>query len=300
MILYNKILGWNGIVKTKVCSPGSATIINAIATGKGSAFAIQRHVTAEVQLLPEGVKCLCDQDIDTTLMKTCAEAILKKYNIKTGLKVKTTSNLPVASGLSSSSATSNAIIMAASKLIAEEFDLEPLNKWEILNLAIDASLKAGVTITGAFDDASASFYGGFTITDNLERKIIKRGPMENQKILIYMPRRKSLTAESNVKRMRILAPFVEIAFKKALEGDLYKALTLNGLLYCATLGFNPEIAVDALEAGAIASGLSGTGPSFVAITTEEKQDNIIEAWSSHPGDIITTSVDNQGTQFTGR
>jgi len=287
-------------VKIKVRSPGSATIINAIATGKGSAFAIQRHVTAEVELIPEGVECSCDKEIDTTLMRTCAETILEKYNIKAGLKVKTTSNLPVASGLSSSSATSNAIIMAASKLITEEFDLKPPSKWEILNLAIDASLKAGVTITGAFDDASASFYGGFTITDNLERKIIKKGPMENQKILIYMPRRKSLTAESNVKRMRILAPLVEIAFKKALEGDLHRALTLNGIIYCATLGFNPEIAVDALEAGAVAAGLSGTGPSFVAITTEEKQDNIIEAWSSHPGDIIITSVDNKGTQFIGR
>ncbi|MDI9623838.1 MAG: shikimate kinase [Methanothermobacter sp.] len=285
-------------MKIKVRSPGSATIINAIATGKGSAFAIQRHVTAEVELIPEGIKCVCEEDIDTTLMRTCAKLVLEKYNItSTGLKIKTTSNLPVASGLSSSSATSNAIVMAASKLIAEEFSLEPLKRWEILNLAIDASLKAGVTITGAFDDASASFYGGFTITDNLERKIIKRGLMENQKILIYMPKRKSLTAESNVKRMKILAPLVEIAFKKALEGDLYRALTLNGIIYCATLGFNPEVAVDALEAGAIAAGLSGTGPAFVSITREEKQDDIIDAWSSYPGDIIITSVDNQGTQF---
>jgi len=292
----DRFRGWNNIT-IKVRSPGSATIINAIATGKGSAFAIQRHVTAEVKLIPEGIKCVCKEDIDTTLMRTCAESVLKKYNINTGLKVRTTSNLPVASGLSSSSATSNAIVMAASKLIAEEFGLEPLNKWEILNLAIDASLKAGVTITGAFDDASASLYGGFTITDNFERKIIKKGPMENQKILIYMPERKSLTAESNVKRMKVLAPLVEIAFKKALEGDLYRALTLNGIIYCATLGFNPEIAVDALEAGAIAAGLSGTGPSFVSITREEKQDDIIDAWDSYPGDIIITGVDNQGTQF---
>jgi len=292
----DRFRGWNNIT-IKVRSPGSATIINAIATGKGSAFAIQRHVTAEVKLIPEGIKCVCKEDIDTTLMRTCAESVLKKYNINTGLKVKTTSNLPVASGLSSSSATSNAIVMAASKLIAEEFGLEPFNKWEILNLAIDASLKAGVTITGAFDDASASLYGGFTITDNFERKIIKKGPMENQKILIYIPERESLTAESDVKRMKVLAPLVEIAFKKALEGDLYRALTLNGIIYCATLGFNPEIAVDALEAGAIAAGLSGTGPSFVSIAREEKQDDIIDAWDSYPGDIIITGVDNQGTQF---
>ncbi len=281
----------------KVCSPGSATIINAIATGKGSAFAIQRHVTAEVELIPEGVECICEENIDTTLMRICAEMILERYNIEAGLRVKTISNLPVASGLSSSSATSNAIVMAASQLIAEEFDLKPLSGWDILNLGIDASLKAGVTITGAFDDASASFYGGFTVTDNMKREIIKRGPMENQKILIYMPNRESLTAESNVERMRVLAPLVEIAFEEVLNGNLYKALTLNGIIYCAALGFNPEIAVDALEAGALSAGLSGTGPSFVAVTSEEKEDEIIEAWSSYPGDIIITSVDNHGTRF---
>ncbi|MDP3486046.1 MAG: shikimate kinase, partial [Methanobacteriaceae archaeon] len=206
------------------------------------------------------------------------------------------STLPVASGLSSSSATSNAVVMATSSLIAEEFDLKPMNDMEILNTAIDASLDAGVTITGAFDDASASYFGGLTITNNLEREIIQRNEMEKQNILIYMPNRKSLTAQSKVNRMKLLSPLVDMAYKKAIQGDIYKALTLNGILYSAALGFDSNIALDALEAGALASGLSGTGPSFVAVVNDECSDMVHEALNNHPGRVIATQVDNNGTK----
>ncbi len=47
-----------------------------------------------------------------------------------------------------------------------------MNDLEIVNLAIDSSLEAGVTITGAFDDATASYFGGVTVTDNINREII--------------------------------------------------------------------------------------------------------------------------------
>ena len=81
-----------------------------------------------------------------------------------------------------------------------------------------------------------------------------------------------------------------------MNGDIYKALTLNGLLYCAALEFNPGIALDALSAGAIAAGLSGTGPSFVAIADDNALDNVLDSWNSYEGDIIHTEVDNKGTK----
>jgi shikimate kinase len=96
--------------------------------------------------------------------------------------------------------------------------------------------------------------------------------------------------------MKLIAPQVKLAFNEALHGDIYNAMTLNGLLYCASLGFNPKIALDALEAGATAAGLSGTGPSFVAVVSHENMDKVLEAWSSLPGQIICTEVENQGTR----
>ncbi|MEL7671404.1 shikimate kinase [Methanobacterium sp.] len=284
-------------MKTIVKSPGSATVINAIATGCGSAFGIRRYVTAEVELKSSNIICKSDEDVDTSLMELCVKSVLHKFDIDTGVRVKTYSDLPVASGLSSSSATSNAVVLATVLALSKEYGPDCyMSDVDVLNLAIDASLEAGVTITGAFDDASASFFGGLTVTDNMNRKILKKQDMEEQNILIYMPDKKSLTAQSDILKMKLLSPYVKLAFGQALKGDIYKALTLNGLLYCAALEFNPNIALDALSAGAIAAGLSGTGPSFVAVTDDKALDNVLDSWSSYEGNIIHTEVDNEGTK----
>ncbi len=229
-------------------------------------------------------------------MDLCVQKVLQYHGLEQGIRIKTTSNLPMASGLSSSSATSNAVVMATARLLEEEFALKPISDMELVNLAIDASLEAGVTITGAFDDATASFFGGLTITNNIKREIIHQEKMPHQNILIYMPDKETLTAQSDVNRMRLIAPWVEIAFQETLQGHIFKALTLNGILYCAALGFDSKIALDALDAGAIAAGLSGTGPSFVALVNEDNQKKVQDAWISYPGKIIATSIDNKGTE----
>ncbi len=297
-------------LKTIVQSPGSATIINAISTGYGSAFGIKLYVTAETEIKTSNstsIVATADKGVDTSLMEICARCVVNKFKehykmdeIDSKIRIKTSSTLPVASGLSSSSATSNAVITATAHALMEEYQVKPddtaFNDNDLLNMGIDASLEAGVTITGAFDDASASYYGGLTVTNNTERKILKIRDMNQQLILVYMPNRCSPTAQSDVRRMKLIAPQVKLAFNEALNGDIYNAMTLNGLLHCASLGFNPAMALDALEAGATAAGLSGTGPSFVAIVSHENVEKVMEAWSSQPGQIIRTEVENEGTR----
>ncbi len=286
-------------------SPGSATVINAISTGCGSAFGIQLYVNAEVELKSgKRIICSCDQEVDTTLMEICAKNVLEKFDVDSGVKIETESNLPVASGLSSSSAVSNAVTMALTYALMDEYEIDAveigLDDSGILNLAVDSSLEAGVTVTGAFDDASASYFGGISITNNFKREIIRNEKWNMQNILIYMPDKKSPTANADVARMKLLAPWVKLAFKEVLKGNIHHALTLNGLLYCSALRFDPDIALDALEAGAVAAGLSGTGPSFVAITDDKNSSHVEDAWKSYPGRVIKTKVDNQGTQVIAR
>lgn len=300
-------------MKKIVRSPGSATIVNAIATGSGSAFGINLDIVAEVRSTSYGIKCSPDLDIDTSLMELCAKNVFNHYQINfednkedlrsvedvIGIEISTKSDLPPASGLSSSSALSNAVTLAISELIVDEFDKKPMNDLEIVNLAIDSSLEAGVTITGAFDDATASYFGGVTVTDNINREIIIKEKMDNHKLLIYMPNIDSMTANSDVKRMKLLAPLVEMAFEKASQKEYYTALNLNGILYSNALDFDTKIAIDALSAGAIASGLSGTGSAYVAIVDNESKDNVKDIWNSYTdsGRIIETEVDNLGTSI---
>ena len=289
-------------MKKSVRSPGSATVINAIATGFGAAFGIGLDIKCCANTQNSSITCSNDVGAPTTLMEICAKKTFEKYGISSddfGMNFKTESELPMASGLSSSSALSNAVVSISSKIIAEEFNLMPLDDLEIINLATDASLEAKVTITGSFDEATASYFGGVVVTDNKNRKFIIKEKMEEYPVLVYMPNFGSKSGSSDVGRMKVLSPLVETAFGFARSGDYFKALNLNGLIYANTLGFDSNIAIDALEVGAIASGLSGTGSSFVAICEDEAIDDIKETWSKYEGRVIETKVDNIGCQFIG-
>ncbi|MBE6509570.1 MAG: shikimate kinase [Methanobrevibacter sp.] len=287
-------------MKSKVRSPGSATIINAIATGCGSAFGIGLDIECEAKTISQGIECFNDVGADNTLMEICVEKVFSHYNIDKndfGINLKTKSKLPMASGLSSSSASSNAIVKVTSSIIASEFDARPLDDLEVINIAIDSSLEAGVTITGSFDDATASYFGGVVVTDNANREFFIKEKMDEYPILVYMPNYYSKSGDSNPQRMKLLAPLVETAFEFARERNYFNALNLNGLIYSATLGFNSSIAIDALESGAIASGLSGTGSSFVAVVNEESIDDVKSSWEKYEGQIIETKVDNIGCKL---
>lgn len=284
-------------MKQTVRSPGSATIINAIATGFGSAFGIGLDIKCEAKSTDNSITCSNDVGADNTLMELCVNKVFNHYGIDSdefGIDLKTESSLPMASGLSSSSASSNAIVKVTSSIICEEFDLNPLDDLEVVNMAIDASLDAGVTITGSFDDATASYFGGVVVTDNKNREFIIREKMDDYPILVYMPNFYSKSGDSNPERMKLLSPLVETALGFAKKKDYFKALNLNGLIYSATLGFDSTIAIDALEAGAIASGLSGTGSSFVAIVNDESIDDVKESWNKYEGRVIETKTDNKG------
>jgi shikimate kinase len=287
-------------MKKIVRSPGSATIINAIATGFGSAFGIGLDIECEAKTISDSIRCANDVGADTGLMELCVQKVFSHYDIGSddfGIDLKTKSSLPMASGLSSSSASSNAIVKVVSEIIAEEFNLEPLSDLEVVNTAIDASLDAGVTITGSFDDATASYFGGVVVTDNKNREFIIKEKMDDYSILVYMPDFHSKSGDSNVERMRVLAPLVETAYDFACKRQYFKALTLNGLIYSSALGFDTAIAIDALQAGALASGLSGTGSSFVAVVDDNSIDDVTESWMKYEGQVIKTKTDNDGCRL---
>lgn len=287
-------------MKRKVSAIGSGTIINAIATGCGSAFGIDLNIILDVKTTNNNTEFISDIGASPKLMEICTKNTLSHFNIsenELSVEIKTKSNLPMSSGLSSSSALSNGLVLALSDIISEEFNKDKLNDFDIINLAIDSSLEAGVTITGAFDDATASYFGGVTLTNNKYREIIHKENLEELPVLVFMPNFTSESGSSDVSKMKLLSPLVETAFKIAKSRDYFKALNLNGLIYSAALGFNPSIAVEALNSGAYASGLSGTGSSFVAICENDFVDDIKDVWSIFEGNVIETKINNNGCEF---
>lgn len=282
-------------------SHGAASIINAISTGKGAAFGVNLWTKARVQLTDEpGIiegRINSDPDENSILIEKTVERVLEHFNLeeKYGAKVETWSNIPIARGLKSSSTAGNAIALAT--VGALHRNLDDLN---VVNLGIEGAIDANVTITGAFDDACASYFGGIVITDNMKRKIIKRFTVAtNLSVLFWVPKRKVYTTSSDVNRMRRTTSLVEVAYKEALMGDYWSALTLNGLIFSSFLGFTPSIAVDAIMAGALASGLSGTGPAVTAIVNEDKIDLVREAWQAYEGTILEAKMNHEKASLVG-
>lgn len=277
---------------------GSATIINAIATGRGAAFAVDLRVEAEVNLTESktGIEgSVGDTDEDPTLIETCVDRTLEELGVREsyGAEVETNTDFPIAVGLSSSSAAANATVMATHDALDRE--PEPL---EAIEIGIGAAFEAGTTITGAFDDATASYLGGGTFTDNETREILKRWEISPElRVLIYVPPERSYTQDTDAERMQLIGGLVKTAEEEALEDNIYGAQTLNGLLYSSVLEYDPGPALEALEAGAKSAGLTGTGPATVAISREDGVGGIREAWGSREGKILQTSPSKEGARI---
>ena len=268
---------------------GAGTIINAISTWKGAAFGIELKTEAEVVLTdPKKIQGYMEEGGDTRLIERCVELTLSHFGSIGGAKVATKSEIPIASGLKSSSAAANAVVLATLDALGE--NLDPL---EAVKIGVQAAIDAKVTITGAFDDACASMLGGFVITDNKRRELIKRAERDCE-VLILAPEKKVFSSSTNVARSRLIGRWVEMAYKEALAGNYEKAMTLNGFLYCAALGFSTEPMMVALEVGIEGVSLSGTGPAYTALGSPELLDKLEPVWRGMGGKVIRTKVNNSG------
>jgi shikimate kinase len=283
-------------MKSTAVGSGAATIVNAIATGKGAAFGIGLETRASVELDDSGIikaKIKGAGDEDTSLMLACVRNVFSFFGVDYGAKVETESNIPIARGLKSSSAAANAVVLAATAAVLRENPrLRRPDDSKLINIGVDAALEAGVTITGAFDDATASYFGGYVVTDNNKRKIMRLGRMKPYKVLLFVPEEKSYTAKVNVARTKLLEKEILAAWELALDGDILSAMKLNGILYSAVLDQDPKVALAALEAGAVSAGLCGKGPAVAALVDGDPK-KVKATWKKFDGEIIVTETNNK-------
>lgn len=271
---------------------GAITIVNALATGCGGALGVglwtRARVTLDDQIKGIQGHIINDQDEDQRLMRATVRRVLRMFGVdgRLGARVETSSTIPIAAGLKSSSAASNAIALATLKALRKR-----LCGLGVVKLGVDASIQAGVTKTGAFDDATACYFGGLILTDNLRRRIVKRFiPGKGMRVLIQIPNEKAYTSDVDRRRLKRVAPLIETAFREAHGGNYWTAMTMNGLTYAKLLGRDTTPAKRALEEGAIAAGLSGKGPATAAIVDPSSFNKVREAWRSLPGRIMATSI----------
>lgn len=274
--------------KARAIVHGAISIVNAIATGKGSALGISLKVTAEVELQKgHGLRFITGRNGDR-LIKNIIQKTIPKQIIETNMiSIRVDSEIPTRYGLKSSSAVSNAVALACSQIEREE----DINDYAILEVAARSSLEAKVSLTGAYDDASACYFGGFTVTDNYSRRLIRkeRAP-ENLYAIILLP---SNTSRGDVRKLRNLSDIFIDAFRFAESGRYWKAMKLNGVLASAALSSSYMPVMAAMEHGALSASISGNGPSIAAVGYEDAVERIVDALSKFEGKIIVSKVNNE-------
>ena len=265
---------------------GAISIVNAVATGYGSAMGISLNVKVEI-ISKKGSGLIFQKGGGSLMIKKIIYDVLQsKYINDNQLLININSEVPSGMGLKSSSAVSNAVALACISLTNKEISDE-----FVLKSAIDASLYAKTTITGAYDDSTACYYGGFVTTDNYKRKIWKRenSPTDISAV-IFLPNNKK---RGDVTRLKLLSDIYLEAFQLAYSGQYWKAMTLNGVLTSSLLSNSYTITRMCLENGALAASISGNGPAIAAVVRESEVQKIKSVLSNLDGRVIISRTNNQ-------
>ena len=268
---------------------GAISIVNAIAMGKGATLGISLKTEATIKT-SQGKGVILESDnktISSRLVNRVVQKVVpKKVLDKNKLKISIQSEIPTGYGLKSSSAISSAVALACAKLFRPKW-----SDYEILIAGVNASIETKVSITGAYDDACGCYYGGFVVTDNYKRKIIKseKGP-QNLTSVIFIPKSRKRGKVKNLKKLSIV---FDQAWRMARNSDYWNAMILNGLATSSILNSEPKIITDLIERGALGATISGNGPAIAAVVKKEDIQNMKKIFSSLQGKTIISEINNK-------
>jgi len=275
--------------KVKASMHGAVSIVNAIATGRGATLGISLGIEAIVETEP-GKGIIFENresNLSSRLIRKVIETSVPKSELeKNKVVISVKSEIPSGYGLKSSSAISSVISLACAKLFKPK-----ATDLDILKDGVYASIESEVSITGAFDDACACYFGGFVVTDNSNIKIIKseKAP-EDLSAIIFIPKSRR---RGNVKKLKILNGVFSQAWDLANKSDYWNAMILNGLATSAILGSDPKILTDLIDNGALGASVSGNGPSIAAVVKNDKISSVRKTFSSLEGTTIVSPINNK-------
>ena len=285
---------------------GAGTVLNALATGTGSAFALDVETSATVELdaTTDAVTGTIAEEPngDTTLIERCVALATERWGDGEGGHVRTESDVPLAAGLKSSSAAANATVLATGAALGLTIGDDPddpavdVTRLAACRLGVRAARETGVTVTGAFDDATASMLGGVCLTDNDADELRSRETVDWD-VLVWTPPARAFSADADVGRCAAVAPMADLVADLAAAGRYTEAMTVNGLAFSAALGFDVDPTVEAMPHSSGVS-LSGTGPSVVAVAADTDPtadlDAVAERWGDRPGTLRRTTTRTDG------
>lgn len=244
---------------------GAVTIINATATGRGCSLAVEGGVEATWRWTDGDRLSWGTPGMDSRLANAVYGVLRDHHDAPVGAEASTRSHTLPARGLKTSSAAAAALLRAGLDALGEVPDPDAL-----AHLAVQASIAAGVTLTGAYDDQVAVIRGGCHFTDNAAGRILAAIPTPDLHVAIWVPEESLEKDHFTAIDTSPIRAEVEAAETTLWRGDLPGAMIQNGEAFArlyskAGLPIKDKPAKVARKHGALGAGLSGTGPAVAAL-----------------------------------
>ncbi len=269
---------------------GGISILHALGAGYGATIGID--LTTKIRLRDNEPSKTADDP------HGLLDAVVEVWK-SAGLEVpadnlywQSRSTIPVGMGLKSSAAAS----VAAIRALCEATETE-LGNDQIVDLAVQAQLMAGVSFTGSLDDAWAAVEPGWKIVDPNQpasESIVLSGDIPDAndwKVMIIL--RGSRDYEIDPARFQLVGHQFEKAIQAVEQGNILVAMTENGRAVASAID-DPggrRLSNDLFVWGARAGGITGSGPALTAILPSNNESTLkrIEQYVRQRGlDIIIT------------
>lgn len=284
-----------GVARTSA----AITIVNALSSGVGSAVGIDLHVEARVEVREvrsekDAVSRFTPEPPSALVRETLRRAIAQYFPTHAvAADLHLTSEIPVARGLKSSSAVTTAVLFAVARAAGH-----PPTSLEVARLAAAIGRDTGVSATGALDDAIASLEVGRFVTDNQHDEILRHDvPEVGLGVALYVPSEQHAPAPNYRASMDRERSAGETAARAALGGDWPLAMQLNTELVERAIGYSYEGVRDRLRAhGAIASGVSGLGPTLAAVARFDDLEHVAGAFADDGTQRMTVGFTRLGVR----
>ena len=263
---------------------GACSLLHAAGTGYGASMALDLPILVRV-LDKKSKRDVHDEDgllphVVEAWKNAGHELPIDEVNLHWAVQSK----IPPREGLKSSSG----LCVAAVRALCDSTDTS-LELHEIVAIAVDAQLRAEITLTGSIDDTWACATGGWKLinaNEDVAQGVLLEGDgprREEWKVLIVSrgPRETRPSLEDFLPHQQ---QFIQ-ALNAIQEGNELVALTLNGRgVIGATKDHRARILTnDALVNGARAAGPSGSGTAIVIVIPIQLEGvlNRIKSWHSN-------------------
>lgn len=265
---------------------GAISLVNAIGTGHGVTMGTSLTTTVRMSTVPGKGIAIHTRNQSSKMIAFTIQNIVPPHELgRNKINVWVDSQVPVGCGLKSSSAVSTAVAMACSNV----FDLDVPEK-KLLAAGMDASIRSGVSITGAYDDVCGCYYGGINLTYNHKAVRFRRDRISSDlKVVLFIPNNRTRKNPRNLKKM---VHVLDAAWRLAKDGRYWDAMLMNGLAVSPVLGPDPYILNMLLNAGAVGASLSGNGPTIAAVVYGGEVRDVEKVFQTLPGHTIITAINN--------